>query len=81
MCVLSHFSCVQLYVTLWTVALQAPLTKGYSRQEYWRGLASPPPGELPNPGIKSMSPVVPAFEGAKLPGKPPLLISKSGLLF
>ena len=37
-CVLSRFSCVQFFVTLWTVACQAPLSLGFSRQEYWSGL-------------------------------------------
>ena len=54
-CVLSPFSCVQLLVTLWTVAHQAPLSMGFSRQEYWSGWPCPPPGDLPNPGIKPMS--------------------------
>ena len=52
---LSHFSPVQLFVTLWTVALQAPLSVGFSSQEYWSGLPCPPPGDLPNPGIKPSS--------------------------
>ena len=47
--VLSHFSCVQLFQILWTVACQAPLSMGFSRQEYWSGLSCPPPGDLPNP--------------------------------
>ena len=55
MCVLSCFSHVQLFVTLWTVARQAPLSMGFSRQEYWTGLPHPSPGDLPNPGIKSAS--------------------------
>ena len=42
----SHFSCVQLFVTLWTVARQAPLSMGFSRQEYWGGLPFPPPGRI-----------------------------------
>ena len=42
---------VQLFVTPWTVACQAPLSMGFSRQEYWSGLPCPPPGDLPNPGI------------------------------
>ena len=42
-CMLSHFSCVQLCVTLWTAAHQAPLPTGFSRQEYWSGLPFPPP--------------------------------------
>ena len=48
---LSRFSCVQLFVTLWTVALQAPLSMGFPRQGYWSGLSFPPPGDLPNLGI------------------------------
>ena len=55
MCVLSHFSLVRLFVTPWTVAYQAPLSMGFSRQEYWRGLPCPPPGHLPNPGIELAS--------------------------
>ena len=51
-CVLSH---VWLFVTPWTVALQAPLSMGFSRQEYWSGLPRSPPGDLPNPGIKPAS--------------------------
>ena len=51
-CVLSHFSCVWLFVTLCTVAHQASLFMGFSRQEYWSGLPCPSPGDLPNPGIE-----------------------------
>ena len=54
--VLSHFRRVQLFSTLWTVAHQAPLSKGFSRQERWSGLPCPPPGDLPHPGTKPMSP-------------------------
>ena len=46
-CMLSRFSCVPLFATLWTIALQAPLSMGFSRKEYWRGLPCPPPGDLP----------------------------------
>ena len=46
---LSHFSCVQLFATLRTVACQASLSMGFSRQAYWSGLPCPPPGDLPNP--------------------------------
>ena len=53
---LSHLSRVRLFATLWTVALQAPLCMGFSRQEYWSGLPCPPPGDLPNPGIEPTSP-------------------------
>ena len=49
--VLSHFSRVQLLVTLWTIAYHAPLSKGFSRQKYWSGLPFPSPGYLPNPGL------------------------------
>ena len=52
---LSH---IQLFVTPWTVARQAPLSMGFSRQEYWNGLPFPPPGNLPNPGIKPRFPVL-----------------------
>ena len=54
-CMLSRFSRVQLFVTLWTVALQAPLSVGLSRQEYWSGWPCPPPGDLPDPGIEPTS--------------------------
>ena len=52
---LSHFSCVQLFVTLWTITLQAPLSMRFTRQEYWSGLPCPPPGHLPDPGIEYVS--------------------------
>ena len=55
MCKLSHFSRVQLVATLWTVAHQAPLSMGFSREEYWSGLLCPSPGDLPDPGIKPSS--------------------------
>ena len=51
-CMLSQFSSVQLCATLWTVACQAPLSVGFSREEYWSGLPCLPPGDLPNPGIE-----------------------------
>ena len=53
---LSCFSRVRLCVTVWTVALQAPLSMGFPRQEYWSGLPFPSPGNLPNPGIEPASP-------------------------
>ena len=55
--VLSHFSHVWLFVTPWTVTHQAPLSMGVFRQEYWSGLC-PPPGDLPDPGIKPGSPAL-----------------------
>ena len=60
--VLSHFSRVQLFATLWTVACQAPLSVGLSWQEYWSRLPRPPPGDLPDPGIEPPSPVAPALQ-------------------
>ena len=58
------FSCfVDSFATPWTVALQSPLSMGFPRQEYWRGLPCPPAGDLPNPGIEPMSPVSPALAG------------------
>ena len=62
-CVLSRFRCVQLFVALWTVAHQAPLFMGFSRQVYWSELPCPPPGDLPNPGIKPLSLKSPALAG------------------
>ena len=55
MCVLSCFSCVQFFVTPWTVACQAPLSMGFCRQEYWSGLPCSPPGDLPDPGFEPTS--------------------------
>ena len=54
-CMLSRFSSLQLFETLWTVAHQAPLSTGFSKQKYWSGLPFPPPGGLLNPGIKPES--------------------------
>ena len=50
--VLGHFSCVLLFAALWTVACQAPLSMGLSRQEYWSGLPCPPAGDLADSGLK-----------------------------
>ena len=63
MCMLSHFSHVQLFVTLWTVAHQAPLSMGFSRQEYWSGLLCPSLGDLPNSGTEPASLMSPALTG------------------
>ena len=54
---------VQLFVTTGTIARQAPLSMGFSRQEYRSGLPFPSPGDLPNPGIERMSLMSPAFAG------------------
>ena len=50
-------------VTAWTIACQAPLSTGFSRQEYWNGLPCPPPGDLPDPGIELVSLTSPALAG------------------
>ena len=57
------FSPVPLFVTLWTVAHQAPLSMGFSRQEYWSELPCPPPGDRHNPGIEPASLVSPTLAG------------------
>ena len=54
-------SLVQLFETPWTVACQAPLSMGFSRQEYWSGLPCPLPGDLPSPGIEPVSLMSPAL--------------------
>ena len=53
-----------------SVALHTPLSMGFSRQEYWSGLPFASPGELPNPGIKQLSPVSPALQADSLPTEP-----------
>ena len=74
-CTLSHFSSIWLSVTPWTVACQVPLSMRFSRQEYWSELPCPPPGDIPSPGIKPVSPGSPALQAdsspAEQPGKPP----------
>ena len=81
---LSH---VRLFATPWTVACQAPLSTGFSRQEYWNGLPFPSPGNLPDPGIE---PASPAWQEDSLPPAPPgkpmrrellILILKIDLLY
>ena len=64
-CTLSY---VQLFMTPWTVAFQAPLSMEFSRQEEWNGLPFPTPGNLPNPGIK---PIYPALAGGFFTAEPP----------
>ena len=58
---------VRLFATLGTVACEDPLSMGFSRQEYWRGLPCPPPGDLPNPGIEPMSLTAPVCQASSLP--------------
>ena len=67
-------SCVQLFATLWTVAHQAPLPTGFSRQEYWSGVPFPSPGDLPNPGIEPRSP---ALQADALTSEPPIFHSNT----
>ena len=62
-CMLSRFGHVQFFPTLCTVACQAPLSIGFSRQEYWSGLPCPTPGDLLDPGIESESLISPALAG------------------
>ena len=68
MCACELLSCARFFATPWTVTLQASLSMGFSRQEYWSGLPFPPPGDLPNPGIKPQSP---ALQADPLPSQPP----------
>ena len=63
----SLFSRVQLFVTLQTIARQAPLSMESSRQEYWSGQPFPTPVDLPSPGIEPASPVSPALQADSLP--------------
>ena len=73
---LSCFSHVQLYLTLWTVACQAPLSMRFSRQESWSGLPFSAPGDLPDPGIEPASPTkMHLFSVDSLP------LSKSAYIF
>ena len=65
---LESLSCVRLFATPWTAAHQAPLSMGFSREEYWSGLPFPSPGDLPDPGIKPRSP---ALRAETLTSEPP----------
>ena len=71
---LSH---VQLSATPWTAAHQAPLSMGFSRQEYWSGVPCPPPGDLPDLKIELVSLMSPALAGefftTEQPGKPQII--------
>ena len=59
------------FVTPYTIAPQAPLSVGFSRQEYWSGLPFPSPGDLPDPGIEPVSCIAGGFFTAEPPGRPP----------
>ena len=73
--VIAVLSCVPLFATPWTVARQAPLSMGFSRQERWSVLPFPTLGDLPDPGIEPAFLASPALVGIFLiampPGKPP----------
>ena len=74
-CVCELPSCVRLFVTPWTVASQAPLSMGFSRQEYWSRVSCPSPGDLPDPGIEPRSPALQADSlKPDSPGKPKMTI-------
>ena len=73
LCVLTHYSRVQLSVTLWTAAHQASLSMELSRQEYWSGLPYPPLGDLPDPGIEPVSPTLQTNSLPPEPSKKPIL--------
>ena len=69
--VVQSLSLVWLFATPWTIAHQAPLSMGFSRQEYWSGLPCPSPGDLPDPGINPSSPALAGgFFTAEPPGNP-----------
>ena len=80
-CMLSH---VRLFVTPWTVAGQAPLSMGFSKQEDWSGLQVPPPGDLPDPGMEPAAPASSALAGGflttPLPAKPKLKVVDENFL-
>ena len=75
LCLLSRFSHVWLSVTLWSVAHQAPLSMGFSRQECWSGFPCPPPGGLPDPGIDHLC----IYTHISPPPEPPAAPSSSHL--
>ena len=69
--VLSHFSHVQLFATLWTIAHQAPLSMGFSRLEYWSGMLCPPPGDVPIQGSNLPLLCLLHWQAGSLPLVPP----------
>ena len=70
---LSRFSRVQLFVTLWIVACQTALSMGFSQQQYWSRLSRPPLGDLPDLGFELRS-KSPALAGSSLPLTPPVIV-------
>ena len=83
--VLSRFGRAQLFATPWTVAHQAPLSVGFSRQEYWSGLPYPPPEDLPNQGPNPCLLRLLRWQAGSLPlappGKPQCLGTRKAHLF
>ena len=70
--------CVQLFVTPWTIACQAPLSMEFYRKEYWSGLPIPSPKDFPNPGIEPRSPALQADSLPSEPPEKPLALYKKG---
>ena len=77
---MKSFSRVRLFVTPWTVAYQAPLSVGFSRQEYWSGSPFPSPGDLSDPGIEPRSSSLQADSLQSEPPGKPLIIHKRILI-
>ena len=75
-CVLSCFSCVWLFATLWTVPHQAPLPMAFSRQEYWSGSPCPPPGIFPTQGSNPSLFCLLLWQAGSLPLAPPGKLQK-----
>ena len=67
----SHFGHIRLFAILWTTAYEAPLSMGFSRQEYWSGLPCPPPGDLSDPGTELASLTSPTLAGGFFTYEPP----------
>ena len=82
-CMLSRFSCVQLFATLWAVACQGPLCMWFSRQEHWSGLPYLSPGNLPDQGIDSTSLKSPTLAGGffTTSATPKVLVAQSGKIY
>ena len=74
---LTHLVMSDSFVTLWAVAHQIPLPMEFSRQEYWSGVPFPPPGDLPDPGIKSLYLASPVLAGGFFTAVPPVLLGTS----
>ena len=73
---LSHLVVSDSLLTPWTVAHQAPLSMGFSRQEDWSGLPFPPPGDLPDPGVEPVSPTLAGGFFSTEPPRKPHMVNK-----